>query len=114
MSEYTWKDALKDVPKTFKQGCINGYNYWRVASLRMWVAEILWLIILVAMFYYGAHGIVGFFKTTTIDPNSGLGWFVSFLPLYFVAVLFAVHAVFSRIVSAVFMWMDRRADRNNT
>lgn len=107
MSEYTWKDALKDVPKTFKEGCINGYNYWRHAALRMWVAEILWLIILVAMFYYGIQGIMLVFKSS-LDPNSALGWFVSFLPLYLIAILFAVHAIFSTLVKAVFMWLDNR------
>jgi len=108
MSDYTWKQAFKDIPKTVKEGFINAYNYWRNASLRMWVAEILWLIILVTMFYFGVYSIIDFYSSTIIDPNSGLGWFITFLPLYFVAAIFAVHAVFSTLVKAVFMWLDRR------
>ncbi len=99
--------TIKEVLAYGAKGLRNGYNYWRDASLRMWVAEILWLTIVVAMFYYGIQGIMLVFSSG-LDPNSALGWFVSFLPLYFVAVLFAVHAVFSTLVKAVFMWMDRR------
>ncbi len=110
MSDYTWKQAFKDIPKTFKQGCINTYNYWRKASLRMWVAETLWLIILVAMFYYGLYGTIEFFHTTTINPHSALGWFVSFLPLWLVFGIFIVHWIFSSAVRIVFKWLDGKPE----
>ena len=108
MSEFTWTQVFKDIPKNFKEGCVNAYNYWRNAPLRQWVAEITWLSILVAMFYYGIYGIIGFFETTQLDPDSAMGWFVSFLPVYFVVAIFAVHAAYSTIVKTVFIWMDNR------
>ena len=108
MSEYTWKQAFKDIPKTFKQGCINCYNYWRNARPREWVAETLWLGILVAMFYYGIYGIIGYYEGTDVDPDSAIGWFISFLPLYFVFAIFFVHWIYSSIVKTVFDWMDNR------
>ena len=100
--------TIKEVLAYGANGLRNGYNYWRHASLRMWVAEIFWLIIVVAMFYYGIQAIMNVYEGSGIDPNSVLGWFISFLPLYFVALLFAAHAMFSTLVKAVFMWLDNR------
>ena len=101
MSEYTWKQGFKDIPKTFKQGCKNGYTYWSKAPLWAWIAETSWLIILVAMFYYGIYGIVGYYEGTDVDPNSATGWFISFLPIYFVFSIFIVHWLYGMLVKFI-------------
>ena len=106
MNQKYQKLTFKSVIAYGVDGCVGVYNYWRKASLRMWVAETLWLIILVAMFYYGVYGIIDFFSTTELDPNSALGYFVSFLPLWFVFAVFIVHWGFSSLVKVVFDWMD--------
>lgn len=103
----TWREIFKGMPAYMAEGFRKSVAYWRKASLRMWVAEILWLIILVAMFYYGAYGIVNYYESVTnIDPNSAFGWFISFLPIYFIFVIFIVHWMFSSLVSTVFKLMD--------
>lgn len=115
MSEkITLREIFKSMPAYIADGFCGAYNYWRQAPLRMWVAETLWLTILVVMFYYGIYGTIGLFETTTIDRNSALGWFISFLPLWFVFAILMVHWMFSSLVKIVFEWMDNHANRDNT
>lgn len=104
----SWKEVFKGMPAYIANGCRGVYTYWRNAPLREWVAETLWLGILAVMFYYGIYGTIDFYSTTTIDPHSALGWFVSFLPLWFVFAIFIVHWMFSSLVAAVFKWMDNK------
>ncbi len=105
---FGWREVLKGMPAYLADGCRGVYKYWRNAPLREWVAETIWLAILVAMIYYGVYGTIEFFSTTTINPHSSLGWFVSFLPLWFVFAIFIVHWAFSSLVATVFKWMDNR------
>lgn len=114
MNWKTFKTEMKAIPPYLADGCRSFYDYWHKASLRMWVAEILWLAILVAMFYYGIYGTIGFFETTTLDPHSALGLFMSFLPLWFVFAIFMAHWGFSSLVKTIFDWMDNHANRDNT
>ena len=113
MNWQTFKTEMKAIPPYLADGCRSFYDYWRKASLRMWVAETLWLTILVAMFYYGIYGTIEFVKTATIVPDSALSFFLSTLPLWFVLAIFMAHWGFSSLVKTIFGWMDN-ANRDNT
>ena len=109
MSEYTWKQAAKDAPAYLKQGCINVFNYWREAPPREWVAETIWLAILVSIIYYGVHGIIYAMHAASdagVNPNGPIGILLTFAPLILVFIVFFANWLFSGLVRFILTKMD--------
>ena len=109
--KFTWKDAFLGMPAYIAEGFRGMVTYWRNAPPREWVAEAIWLGILVALFYYGIHGIMYAMHTASdmgVDPNGPIGWLLTFSPIIFVFVLFSVQSVFSGICRIIFKWQDEQ------
>lgn len=109
-NKLSWLDVIKGMPAYTAENFRLFVAYWRAASLREWIVETLWLIILVSMFYYGAHGVVYTMHTASdagVNPNGLIGILLTFSPFILVFGIFAVHWLFSSIVEIVFKWMDR-------
>jgi len=109
MSDYTWKQAAKDAPAYLKQGCINVFNYWRNAPPREWVAETIWLAIVVSIFYYGINGVMAGMEWASnagVDPNGPVGILLTFAPLILVFIIFFANWIYSGVVRFIFSKMS--------
>ena len=108
----TWWEITKGMPAYTAENWRLFVAYWKDAPPREWVVQTLWLVILVAMFYYGVHGIIYAMHTASdmgVDPNGPIGWLLTFAPIILVFVFFMVHWAFSSGVKILFDWLDGKS-----
>ena len=89
----------------FKEAWQKQVEEWKSWRWYEWTAQIVWLAIVVAMFYYGVTLIIYAMQEASlagVNPNGPLGLLISFSPLLFVFSLFAVHAAYRSIVNIIF------------
>jgi len=81
------------------------YMRWNYAPWYEWVAQITWLVILVAIFYYGVHGIIDtlhYASDVGVDPNGPVGILLTFIIFLPVVAVFVAHWLYGKLLRFIF------------
>jgi len=100
--------------KSFKEYSVNTwiefYTTWRYAPWYEHVAQITWLVILVSLFYYGAHGVVSILHYASdagVDPNGAIGILLTLVIFLPVIAIFVAHWLYGKLMRAIFSLIDK-------
>jgi hypothetical protein len=78
---------------------------WKDWGWQEWAAQTGWLVILVAILYYGVHGVVGTLRYASdsgVDPNGPIGILLTFVIFVPVIAIFVGNWLYSKFVHFLF------------
>ena len=100
-----FKDNWKAFQEYNKEAWATQVAIWKDWAWQEWVAQTGWLVILVAILYYGVHGIIASLKYASesgVDPNGPIGILLTFIIFVPVIAIFVAHWLYSKFVHFLF------------
>ena len=100
-----FKDNWKAFQEYNKEAWTKAVTEWKSWVWQEHVAQCTWLVILVALFYYGTHGVIASLKYASeagVDPNGPIGILLTFIIFVPVIAIFVAHWLYSKFVHFLF------------
>ena len=102
MTDYSWKQAFKDMPAYIADGFRDLCAYWKAAHPVLWTLQIVYLIILVSVFYFVTTYTVEILESDVMPAKTTIDfWWIILTPFTQVGLIILVWRLFTRFAEFI-------------